>query len=207
MNTKVHSTKKKGLCLSFFALSALYYVTKVADEGFAATVLSLLKYLTMWQTNLTIVYFALEYFQLANYETRNTIFTIVLSVTTAMNVVYWVFEHKHNLKPGSSKKEIFCTYLVHTYTSCYLIAELFCTNYVFSNRHLLKVLKFYVSYIIVNILWTFISGTPVYNIVQWNDFFSIVFVSFTIILISCSFYFWRFLGILKLTAYKYAIIK
>ena len=158
-------------CLTFIILTAI----DIYDKGVFLCFSNKLKWLTNWGLSFTFVYFLSQIFNLLTESQTKDLLAILMSYNSVITVFYWCFIHE--IKPEMTPLTIPQLYTDHIYPLVSSVIEFVQTDYEMEDRQLRYIFAIISVYIVQNMVWTFATGVPVYDIVTWVNAFSYAFVA------------------------------
>ena len=112
-------------------------------------------------------------FELGSFKHKQELFSILLSFNSVIFVFYWTV--MRDIKPDTSGLTVFVLDMDHSFPFAFTLIEFFHTDYEMEDQYMKSVAKISCAFLLVNFVWTFASGSPVYDIVTWVNVFSYVF--------------------------------
>ena len=165
------------------------FISGFVDVGFWRLLVIYSKYLTCWGVIMSFIYFIMQYYKLGSVQTRQDLLVTLLCLETVITLIYWSVLHV--IKPTFSNLLIFRIYVNHILPMAFLFFEFLRVRNQIYNYQIKQLILINFLYLFTNLAFTFGTGEPVYDIVTWDNLFSIGFACVTIVLMGLSFCFWK----------------
>ena len=191
------SKKLSYFHLLFLIIHLIMLMLNIFDQGISKALIGQVKFMSLWAVNSTFAYFVVKTFGLGSFKLRNDLMSLILCINSMVFVSYWGFMHR--VKPSYTRIFVFRLYSDHILPFVFSLIEFARIRHRFYSHQLVQLLKYIISYLTLNLIWTWFSGKPVYDIVTWKNTFSYVFAigNFTFLIILH--FVWKNLSKLKLS--------
>ena len=176
----------------FFGVIITIFCLAVYDCGFIPMLINYTKFLTLWGVGMTFIYLSMELLDFGSPGLRKNFLLILLCMESVITLFYWAF--MHSVKPQYSSLFVLRLYTDHIYPFIFVVGEYLRTGYKMEYYILHYLVVVVLSYLLTNLAYTFGTGEPVYEIVTWDNMFSVVFAIASIVFMFFSFFFWKFVG-------------